>query len=529
MKKSTKQKSNRKTQIKFAVCSIVFIMLAIFLSLPLLFQENLDKEISFSAEKAALPLKTENPFTHYFELFKKFYGPNREKKTFTKENLPLLAKNTTKQAIYQEESDPVIKQEQVEQKDKTKKDYYAYEEEENSQLLNFLDETEKPFVEQKPFEDIAITGLYETSQTDPYEVKQAARKTLFGIFAPRRLPFITAHQQNSALFNKPNFTPSIAEPIQPKNTPVNQTQAQGSNYWDNTNNYHHGPLESFKYNNQINDSLAFEGLSFDEQIKLVAGKLNSMREQSSVVNSNTGYNAPHGNSQQNQSGSNVKPPLPPTPQKDTFDPSKWDTKILGSCSQDEIQNEDQPSQEQEPAAVKEPDTKIDTCDPFLNEKLKPVDTKMQQEHTYLIVSGRYKGKIMIPAYLSLPQRVLTSMASDNMGIATLNMPKELRGNTEKTQFNFVSALKPQAFEQIMKDEKTILLTVDEADLERFPQKAILIQSGEIETYSGANKIIQEINKFPSKLEELKKAQQIKAEEDKTKKENDLKKQLEKNL
>ena len=133
---------------------------------------------------------------------------------------------------------------------------------------------------------------------------------------------------------------------------------------------------------------------------------------------------------------------------------------------------------------------------------------------------------MIPAMSSLPDRVLTTtMTSETNEL--LNMPEELSiknlaQNTEETEFEFVSALKPQVFDQIMKDEKTILLSVDEEDLKRYPNKTILINSGEIETYTGANKIIKDINEFPATLENRKKEQELQVQQDIKQKTQDLK-------
>ena len=150
---------------------------------------------------------------------------------------------------------------------------------------------------------------------------------------------------------------------------------------------------------------------------------------------------------------------------------------------------------------------------------------MQKNYNYLLVSGRYKGKIMIPAFNSLSDTILTfGIQSESQDF--LNYPKQLQGkqfakNTKQTDFKFVADLNPQVFEQIMKEENTILLSVDEQDQKRYPDKTILIQSGEIETFPGVFRIIDEINNFPQKQAALKKAAREQENQDKEQKAQDL--------
>lgn len=520
-----KNKKNRCASKRFFIMAICLILI-LFLALPLIFQDPDEQQEIFNKQLKTLPLKNENPFSRYLRLLKNFYTPGKktnEQKQFTQVEKPLFAKNAD--AYYQEELPPTLSAQATAASSLNKEnspannDYYSQETAPDP-FYDLIQEPQEPIVEQKTFDNILIEGLYETSHTDPYEVKQAARKTLFDIFSPRRRLSLLSPNLAPSLFTNNNTydAPDINESAN-RNTRSFQLNGQNYDNFGAGNSYNYGSLDTFGTGQVLGD-LDIKGLPFDEQLNLVASRLNTVRNNNASRHRPSKYRPNQANNRQHNH--HFQPP------PDTFDPSKWDTEILSSCNQSETQ------EEQEPATVKEPDTKIDTCDPFLNEKLKPVDTKMQQEHTYLIVSGRYKGKIMIPAYLSLPHRVLTSMAADNQGIATLNMPKELSGkrlleNTETTRFEFVSALKPQVFEQIMNDEKTILLTVDKADVERFPQKAILIQSGEIETYHGTNNIIKEINDFPSKLEQIKQEEKKKEQEDKTQKAQDLKQQIETNL
>ena len=86
-------------------------------------------------------------------------------------------------------------------------------------------------------------------------------------------------------------------------------------------------------------------------------------------------------------------------------------------------------------------------------------------------------------------------------------------------------LNPQIFNQMMQDEKTILISVDPQDQKRYPQKTILIESGEIETFSGVTRIVDEINNFKQKQEQLKKAAQEQEKLEKEQKTQDLKNKI----
>ena len=388
-----------------------------------------------------------------------------------------------------------------------------------------MQEPAQPYVEQQVFNNILIEGLYETSHTDPYEVKQAARKTLFDIFSPRkRLALLNTQISAEPLLVQNNSSTLPQTTIENNSNEKEETSLFNINV--NTPNnlkgtYNYGSLDSFNIN-QILGQLDIKGLSFDEQANLVTDRLNAVRQINNFQQAALNHSGGNNNHYNQQHNGHPNPPLPP---KDTFDPNKWDKQILSSCSMEDPQEEQTQTQKN----TESKSEKIDTCDPELNDKLDKVSPNMQKEYTYLLVSGRYKGKIMIPAKLSLSDRVLSSISADEWGIETLRLPKDLNKNTEKTEFEFVSALKPQAFENIMKEDKIILLSVDEEDIKKYPEKTILIQSGEIETYSGANKIIKDINNFPAKIAALKILRQKQEQEDKDQKAQNLQQKINSSL
>lgn len=513
--RNKKRNCYKKSPCVIITVYIILFLIVVFLSLPLIFQEETASWQISKSKAQALPLKTENPFTNYLKLLRNFYTPSKQKKAFTRVNNPLLAKNTAKQETFaqQQEQDQTT---YIEEKEQAVPNYYNYDNVE----IPFFEPPQEPknnLVEQENFIPIPMEGLYETSQTDPYEVRQAARRTLFDIFSPRR---------RLALLNQPGSSQSIFvknSTIQDDKQNIAATQTGTENYsfpltmayapLQAKNSYDYGFLDSFNRNQQLLEPLHLSGLSFEDQVNLVAGRLNIIRR-----------NNYRQNSSDNNNGRDNPNPKPPLPLKDTFDPNKWEKKLSTSCHKSDGNDSIEKAEEkQNDKITKDSNQKIDICDPEINKKLTKIDSKMQEGYNYLMVSGRYKNKIMIPAASSLPIILLTtSISSDEDGIYTLNLPKELRGkqlskNTEKTEFEFVSALKPQVFEQIMKDEKTILLSVDEEDAKRFPTKTILIQSGEIETYQGANKIIGDINKFPSMQEKLKQEFQKQAQLEKEQK------------
>ena len=603
--KSNEKKKNKKIFYLKTSGYILLVLFVIFLSLPLIFQEEYETTPEDTKQSATLPFKTENPFTEYIRLFKDFYNPNKVIKKGTKhfnqtENI-LVAKNTpneTSNEVVYEEEPPVL--------DKTRnsvenpyvanaKSYYNYSFDEEKEIMDLIEEAENqtPFVEQKTFEDFAMEGLYDTSHTDPYEVKQAAKENLFGIISPIKLPVFTPKQNTermlaSNIFSNEtektdfSYNNNILEARNTSSKPRSFTPREYKTMQAAANNsfYDYGSLNSFNYNNPLVDTINISGLNFEDQVQLVSGRLYSIHQTNTQNTANNSGTDPNTNGNTNNGTNNKpnghhnhhpnRPPLPPGPPADTFNPALWDTNVTESCegapentmvetNEAPISlnwfgiGEEQPhAQPQEPIQLQKQDSsntevqstevqntgnqentnpdKIDTCTSESVEKLDRVNSEMQKNHNYFIVSGRYRGKIMIPAMSSLPDRVLTTtMTSDANEL--LNMPAELSGNnlaqnTEKTEFEFVSALKPQIFDQIMKDDKTILLSVDEEDLRRYPNKTILIKSGEIETYTGANKIIKDINDFPAKLEELKKAQEIKEQQDKEQKTQDLKENIE---
>lgn len=511
-----KTRKKQKCSSKKIVISLMFILVAIFLLLPLVFSETSTDNQEYNSASKALPLTTQNPFASYLKLLKNFYTPgkaNRQNRQFTKVNRNSFSKQKDKQDVFlDEETQPTLAQAQNSVEKQSDADYYANQENANPQFYPPLEEQKQGIAEQEPFDDILMEGLYETSHTDPYEVKRAARRTLFDIFSPKR---------HFAMFNPHIMQENISE-INSNNK--NQRDFISSdalkqplpNYLDtntqNYNSYNYGRLDSFNQNNQIWDKINLSNLPFEEQVNLVASRLNainSANQQQARANNN------------NSSNNNQKPPLPPG-KKDSFDPSKWSPEVNhGSCNTNEKQNT-----EEEKPQTKRSEEKIEICDKEMYKKLKRITPKMQKDYNYFIVSGRHQGRIMIPANGSLPETVLTTFSSDEYGIEILNMPKQLRGkkllqNTEKTEFEFAFALKPQVFKELMKDEKTILLSVDQEDLQRFPGKTILIQSGQIETYPGANQIAEKINGFLANQEKIKKEAQKLEQEDKKQKAKDL--------
>ncbi|MBQ4493244.1 MAG: hypothetical protein II972_01385 [Elusimicrobiaceae bacterium] len=504
------EKNKKQTSIK-AIMAIFVILIIVFLALPIIFQEEKTALDKLNKQQKALPLKTQNPFTHYFNLFKQFYTPKN--KEFKKLNNSLLAKkeaDTIKNT--QQNTYPAVSVASAGQTQPQQENNY-YEENKNYSAQPYIEPEQKEdtFVPQEPFEDFLVEGLYETSQLAPIETKLLARKKVFDILTPKPFTLLPSTKEIEK-------TLTNSSPLQVK---TNAQESKTILFNDNSNtnkistaagNYINGIFSPFSKNNSATmGKIDINGLPFETQSTLVASRLNTIHHQNSSGKNNNSSQGSQNN------GENPKPPLPP---KDTFDPTKWETEVNTSCDMEKMLNT-----EQQNNLAKQP-VKIDTCDPDISQKLAKVNEKMQKEHQFLIVSGRYKGKIMIPTTLSLPEKVLTSIASDEEGIFTLNLPRELRGkqfskNTEKTEFNFVSALKPEVFEKLMKDEKTILLSVDTLDLLKHPQNTILIQSGEIETYLGADKIIKDINNFPTKQAEIKKMLKQKETEDKKQKAQDL--------
>ena len=605
MKNKNKKKS--KKIICFKISGYILLSLfLIFLALPLIFQEDYVITSEETKNSTALPFKTENPFTEYLRLFKNFYNPDKitkkGTKSFSKTDNSLIAKNTSTEVsnkVVYEEEPPVLNQTRNSLENPyvaNAKSYYTYSFDEEEEILDLIQDAENqaPFVEQKTFEDFAMEGLYDTSHTDPYEVKKAAKENLLGIISPIRRPVLTPKQNTERMLasnifsnetKNTDFSYDILEVRNTNSKPRSFTPREYKAQRAGANNsfYDYGSLNSFNYSNPLMNRIDLDGLSFEDQVELVSGRIHAIHQanmqnatNNSGTNGNNGNtnngnnNTPNGHNNGHNNHHPNRPPLPPGPPRDTFNPALWDTNVTESCegapentmvetNEAPISlnwfgiGEEQPhAQPQEPIQLQKQDSsntevqstevqntgnqentnpdKIDTCTSESVDRLDRINSDMQKNHNYFIVSGRYRGQIMIPAMSSLPDRVLTTtMTSDANEL--LNMPAELSGNnlaqnTEKTEFEFVSALKPQIFDQIMKDDKTILLSVDEEDLRRYPNKTILIKSGEIETYTGANKIIKDINDFPAKLEELKKAQEIKEQQDKEQKTQDLKENIE---
>jgi|GEM_PF-3353392 hypothetical protein len=541
MVKKKNKKNVKFTSKRFFILAISLILI-IFLALPLIFKDSSEMELQKSGKQTtALPLGSENPFTHYLKLLKDFYTPNKnssQQKQFTKTNNALLAKN--KEDIYQEELPPTLSPQATptaslnkEESASATNNYYAEEAAENP-FYNLMQEPQDPFVEQKPFDNIIIEGLYETSHTDPYEVKQAARRTLFDIFSPkRRLALLSPRVSGSALFTGNNIqeTPQTNTSTNAIRTTDIQTRTfnTDTSYLSSGidgSNYNYGSLESF-HTNQIYSNLDLSGLSFEDQANIVTARLNNIIQRDNYARRRDSNN--NGQTDQNN-GNNNKPPRPPLPQKDSFDPTKWNQTATDSCNSERHNQAVAMEEESEQSSQGTTSHPIIPC-AVDSDKMDRVEDKMQAEHKYLIVSGRQKGKIMIPSYSSLAEDVLTRIPSKSNPFKTLNTPKEIRkkGATEKTDYKFVNALKPEVFRQVMRDEKTILLSVDPIDLILYPANTILIRSGEIETYEGVNKIIAEINNFSTKQAEIKKFLKEKEEMEKQQKLEEISQKIESNM
>ena len=496
------KKACKKCSKKKYCIYIVSAMIIIFLSLPLICQEE-TLEIQESKNKsAALPLKTENPFVHYLSLLKDFYLPgktNKPAQAFTGKDKALFAKNTSQAGnIYQGENpyNSEVRNSLALQQEAQNKNNYNYQ----NTAAPSVNTPEPAFINGDNLLLIQTEGLYETSRTDPYEVRREARRALFDIFTPlRRLTRLSSQKGEETLFDNDNFLLSAQNNL-PSAANVNTgfyRQKGNSNYFQNNSaaidrdSYDDGLLDAFNNPYGTMDKINLEGLPFEDQVNLVAGKLNTVRQTTQQTRENNKQNPDRPN-----------PPFPPAPPKNTFNPTAWDKEVrtADSCSTEET------PENAANAKNKEALDKIPFCQ---SEDLTPVNQNMQQKYKYLMVSGRYNTKIMIPEKNTLADAVLFFKIQDDKTFSSLYSPQELEGknfdkNTQKTDFEFVKALDPKVFNQIMKDENIILLSVDEEDLKRYQDKTILIKDGEIETYSGANRIIKEINEFPAKQEQIRK-------------------------
>ncbi len=519
---------------KIIVLYLVGILVVIFLSLPLIFQ---DKTINISKqnqEQEALPLKSENPFTHYFKLFKNFYGSNN-KNEFSKIKKDLQTRNaantSAQKRTYQQALTSKTAAVSGEQTPTAHQNYYDEENprhykqnEEPSQTYKPLPQAIEAPTKQEPFEDFLMEGLYDASQLDSYERKLAAIKNTKDIVNTNPFVFLPSAAQIEKPLAK-NNTSIITQNNQPQGT-----QSILFNDGTNTNRvsdlasrYINKVINPFNTNSTITNKINIDGLPFETQAGIVSDKLNT------IYITNQASSGEGSSSQGNQGGQdNPRPPLPPAPPKDTFDPTKWDPQVDILCSVPTLvaaqENTAQPKSAEQKPENENPD-KIEHCDQELQDKLPKVNNNMQKNYNYVLVSGRYKGQIMIPAYNSLSDTILT-FGIQSFDQNFINYPQQLQGkkfseNTKATDFNFAVSLNPQTFNQIMQDEKTILISVDPEDQKRFPEKTILIQSGEIGTFSGVNRIIEEINNFPQKQAEFKKAAEEKAKQEKEQKTQNL--------
>ncbi len=552
------ENENSKTvSSKIIVLYLVGILVVIFLSLPLIFQEETNPVNKQNKEQEVLPLQSENPFTYYFKLFKNFYSSSKrqERNTFSKIKNNLEAKNNVAgtalrrgaQQYMASKSSGNISEEQTAM---ASKNYYAeenapqqyYQNEKQQQIQNSLQELTEPFAKQEPFEDFLMEGLYDTSELDSYERKSEARKKALDIINPSPFAFLP-----SAEMTEKPLAKNTSQIITQKNTPqeaktilfsdgtkTNRVSASASKYINKVFN-------PFKTTETIADKINLAGLPFETQAGLVSAKLNDIYTDNQASSSSSGSSYPYGpDNQGGQSGPTPRPPLPPNPPappQDTFDPTKWDPKVDVLCSVPSFTavqeapallkplGQPQETQTQEKTQEESNPDKIEHCDQELQDKLPKVNNEMQQNYNYLLVSGRYQGKIMIPAYNSLSDTILT-FGIQSVDQNFLNYPQQLQGkkfseNTKPTNFEFAVDLNPQVFEQMLRDDKTILISVDPQDQQRHPEKTILIQSGEIETFSGVNRIIDEINNFPQKQAELKRAAKENEKKEKEQKAQDL--------
>ena len=538
MTKKRKKRNTRFTSKRFFILAISLVLIT-FLALPLIFSDSTEsKEQDFTGPAKALPLKTENPFTRYLKLLKNFYSSGKKingKKDFTKTNNSLLAKNTTE--IYKEELPPTLSPQATavsslhKGEDAPTNNYYAAETAENP-FYNLMQEPQNPFVEQKPFDNILIEGLYETSHTDPYEVKQAARRTLFDIFSPRRrrLSLLSPSVSSAPLLTMNNVQNSLQGNISSSNpTDLGTYSSNAINYNSSgaRRTYNYGGLSSFT-TNKAYGNIDISGLSFEDQANLIAAKLNTINQTNneSRQSSQSSYSS---SSSANNNGKNNNPqkPLP----KNTFDPNAWNQEVLkGGCHTSNTNTE---SENQEANANQQDPNKILFCDPELIDRLNRVNKKMQEDYKYIFVSGRYEGQIMIPAHNSLSDNVRTAITYTGIaaGIDNIELPEEIKNdkNTQETNFEFVRSIKPQLFEQLMKNENIILISTDPMDMIMHPLNTIHIDSGAIETYSGANKLIGQINDFKAQQEKVRKFLKQKEEKEKKEKLQDLGNKIESNL
>ena len=530
----SKSRKKNKSSGRIFVLYILIILFIIFLALPLLFQDKAIKTSSGNISQKALPLKTENPFTRYFNLFKEFYGPNKHKKQneFSKIKGNLQEKNTQegKEATIHNVPED-FSEISADQTATARSNYYA---DDNSETQNNIQRTlpqaqntEEYFVKQEPFVDFLMEGLYETSQLDPYETKQLTRQKISNILSPNTIAILPSAKQikqpiyngTSAIITQGNYPEETQIILFNDGTNTNRVSASAHNYLNKVFN-------PFRNNNAIADKLNINNLPFETQANLVTDKLYT------VYADNLTYSGDNNSSSDSQDNPGPKPPLPPLPPQNTFDPTKWDQQIDVACSapdQVAVQADiNQLKSAQQETEEENPD-KIEHCDHELQDKLPKVNNNMQRNYNYLLVSGRYNGKIMIPAYNSLSDTILTfGIQSEDFNF--LNYPEQLQGkkfseNTKATSFKFVVDLNPQIFNQMMQDEKTILISVDPQDQKRYPQKTILIESGEIETFSGVTRIVDEINNFKQKQEQLKKAAQEQEKLEKEQKTQDLKNKI----
>lgn len=516
-----KKKDCKKCSKKKCYIYVVGIMIILFLSLPLIYQEETLETQESKNKSAALPLKTENPFIRYLNLLKDFYLPgktNKQTQAFTRKNNALFAKNSSQAGnIYQGENpyNSEVRNSLTLQQEAQNNDYYNYQ------------NTAAPFVNTPEQEQTSIhgdnslliqtEGLYEASRTDPYEVRREARRTLFDIFSPlRRLARLSAQKGEETLFDNNDSLLSTQNNLaSATNTNTGFYRQEGNKYYFQNNStainsafYDKGLLDAFDNPYGTTEKINLEGLSFEDQVNLVAGKLNTVRQTNQQARKNN-----------NQNPNGPKPPFPPPPPKNTFIPTAWDKEVrpANACSAEETP---------ENAANAKNKNGLDKIPFCQSEELTPVNQNMQQKYKYLMVSGRYNKKIMIPEKNTLADAVLFFKIQDDQAFNSLYSPKELDGknfdkNTQKTDFEFVKALDPRVFNQIMKDENIILLSVDEEDLKRYRDKTILIKDGEIETYSGANRIINEINNFPAKQEQIRKEMKMQETQERTKKQISL--------
>lgn len=259
-RKNKKSKKVNSVSVKSIVIYIVALLIIIFLSLPLIFKDKTKNIKTAKKHQETLPLKTENPFTHYFNLFKNFYGLDNKKgqNEFAQRK---------KQSLMNKEQNltPEYFVDSSQENPSTDKKNYYDETAQNVQDINIpqnynpSQENNNNVVIQEPFEDFLMEGLYEASQLDPYEVKQAARKNIFDIFSANTFASLSSGKQlkqavltNDSLLAKSNPSQKTKTILFNDETNTNQVSASANKYLNKVFN-------PFRTNETVTDKINIDG------------------------------------------------------------------------------------------------------------------------------------------------------------------------------------------------------------------------------------------------------------------------------